>query len=331
MSYYAPVLIITLNRFEHFVRCVNSLAKCTNAERTDLFIALDYPFKETHWAGYKKIEEFLDEIYGFKSVNIIKRSINFGPIKNFLDAQSQIFELYDRIIFSEDDNEFSPNFLDYINKGLDKFDNYENVLAVCGYCFPLEYPKDYKFNYYFYQRYSAWGTGTWKKKFPAEIEWNYNKLYEFMKNKKYANILKSQAERHYFRVLDCIKDKETIYGDEILILICIIKNQYCVYPIESKVRNHGHDGTGIHGGLLFNNPYIKQIIDCKKDFEFDENVPLIDKDLNQSYSSTLKLSRKEHIMRLLRKSKIGDYLIKIFVKLKRKYNAKINSIPKKEM
>ena len=43
---YTPILIPTLNRYNHLKRCVESLAKCTHADKTDLYIALDYPLKE---------------------------------------------------------------------------------------------------------------------------------------------------------------------------------------------------------------------------------------------------------------------------------------------
>lgn len=41
MKYY-PVLIPTLNRFQHFKECVESLAVCTHADKTELLIGLDY-------------------------------------------------------------------------------------------------------------------------------------------------------------------------------------------------------------------------------------------------------------------------------------------------
>ena len=55
----SPVLIITLNRYEHFRSCVMSLSMCLNADKTDLYIALDFPIKEIHWEGYFKIENFI--------------------------------------------------------------------------------------------------------------------------------------------------------------------------------------------------------------------------------------------------------------------------------
>ena len=71
---YAPILIPTLCRFEHFKNCIESLLYNAVAEFTDLYIALDYPAKPAHFEGYKLINDFINEIDGFKSVNIIRRA-----------------------------------------------------------------------------------------------------------------------------------------------------------------------------------------------------------------------------------------------------------------
>lgn len=53
MTYY-PVIIPTLNRFEHFKNCVESLANCTYAPETELIIGLDFPPAENTWTAGKR-------------------------------------------------------------------------------------------------------------------------------------------------------------------------------------------------------------------------------------------------------------------------------------
>lgn len=66
---YAPILIPTLNRYKHFRRCVESLSKCTHAEKTELVIGIDYPPVEKYREGWEKISEFITTITGFKKSN----------------------------------------------------------------------------------------------------------------------------------------------------------------------------------------------------------------------------------------------------------------------
>ena len=58
---YAPVLITTLNRYEHFVRCLESLERCTGSENTEVYVALDYPPSEKYKGGWVKISSYLSE------------------------------------------------------------------------------------------------------------------------------------------------------------------------------------------------------------------------------------------------------------------------------
>ncbi|MEI6052507.1 MAG: hypothetical protein WCQ44_07390, partial [Opitutaceae bacterium] len=123
-------------------KCIESLAACTHADKTDIFIFLDYPLKDNHWEGFEIIKNFLPHIKGFKTLNIIERTKNYGAVDNYYKSLEYVFEQYDRLIFTEDDNEFSPNFLDYINKGLDKFENNPSIYSICGYNFPIEIPNN---------------------------------------------------------------------------------------------------------------------------------------------------------------------------------------------
>ena len=56
---YAPVIIPTLNRYEHFKNCLESLEACVGADFTDVYVALDYPPSEKYVEGWKKIDIYL--------------------------------------------------------------------------------------------------------------------------------------------------------------------------------------------------------------------------------------------------------------------------------
>jgi len=262
MNIYAPVLIITLNRYEHFKRCVESLSACTDADKTDLYIAFDYPANENHWEGYWRIEDYLTKIQGFKSVIIFKRSENFGPVKNHLEAQSKIFETYDRIILSEDDNEFSPNFLDFVNKGLNKYKDNSSIFSVSGYNYPLKIPQNYNSNIYIWCGFSAWGVGLWRDKW-QKIDWNvYSALQEvriFLKNYKQVYKLNKIAN-HYVPALILMLKNNVFHGDGYICLYQFQNNMNSIFPTISRVRNMGHDGSGVNCKIVNYDIYKEQKI-----------------------------------------------------------------------
>ena len=290
MDNFAPVLIPTLNRHVHFKRCVDSLSACTHADKTDLYVAFDYPLTESHRDGYRKINEYLPTIKRFKSVNIIRREKNFGASGNIADARKTIFEKYDRMILSEDDNEFSPNFLDYINKGLTKFENKTNIFAICGYLYPVKIPKDYKHDYFFYKGFSAWGYGIWRNRH-ENMSFKTEDLKVFLMNLSNVKKLVRKSYPHLLGYVNHVISKKPFVGGDGYIDMDLIKtNRYCLFPTISKVRNHGHDGSGVNCGLSDNDIYVKQVIDKKEKFIFANNICGEDKEVNKAMNTNFKIS-----------------------------------------
>ena len=164
---YAPVLIITVNRYQHFKKCIESLSRCTSADKTDVFVAVDYPPSDKYWEGYYQIKAYLDNCngLGFKSLNIIYRETNYFYTKegNMGSLIKQVCETYDRYITTEDDNEFSPNFLEYMNRGLEQFEDDKKVIAICGCKDTAWYHKDNE-NIVKVKLFAAYGVGRWKNK-----------------------------------------------------------------------------------------------------------------------------------------------------------------------
>ena len=91
--------------------------------------------------GWKAICTYLDQsdFSVFKDFHVIRRKINFGAKNNSLDLTKLIYERFDRVISMEDDLEVSPNFLVYMNKCLEHYEKDEDVMAVCGYSYPIEW------------------------------------------------------------------------------------------------------------------------------------------------------------------------------------------------
>jgi hypothetical protein len=286
INLFAPVCIPTLCRYEHFKRCVESLSQCTHSEKTDLFIALDFPLKNSHKDGYEKICEYVTTIKGFKNVIIIKREINYGAANNAYDIMHKVLEKYDRLIFSEDDNEFSSNFLDYINKGLEKYRANNKIFAVCGYNFTIEMPASYKYNHYYMNEFCAWGYGIWKNKY-EEFEKCCNNIYIKQKLKKNLFRLRDSVIMGLFTCLG----KHEILGDMIITLKLVDEKQYCVFPYISLVRNWGLDGTGENNRRVTRKSknFFNQIIDDRLEFEYDNLTtlkpdPVIQKKLYKYFS-----------------------------------------------
>lgn len=273
---YAPILIPTLNRYKHFRRCVESLSKCTHAEKTELVIGIDYPPVEKYREGWEKNSEFITTITGFKKVTILRAETNLGAIANSRRIREYIQDKSQTYIYSEDDNEFSPCFLDYMNKALARYWDDERITSVSGYNYPVDM-SGYDKSVYAYHQYSAWGVGRWVHKFDY-VPTSYAK--EVLSSPlKMVKILKTEP-KVLFILMSMVARKQR-WGDTLTVASNILKERYSIFPSISLCRNYGHDGSGLHcGGNEFdgNEMFKNQIISMNKTFELDE-VEIIDADI----------------------------------------------------
>lgn len=275
---FAPVSIPTLCRYEHFKRCIESLSCCTWAEYTDVYVALDYPAKKSHWEGYRKIKAYLESCGNmtFKSLNVVMREKNygFGPNGNHSTLIKELWKKYDRRIGSEDDNEFSPNFLVYMNKMLERFKDDDRVCYVCGYNREVALPDYYRNNYYITRSYNAWGVGLWRDKRIPEKYSSTEYLKSLLINKDSYRLLLERGPSYTEGLMSMLKS-ERLAGDMKIALYETLEYKYNICPTVSKVRNHGNDGTGAHSlkfDSTFNSFFENQPIDDAKDFELGNDI-----------------------------------------------------------
>ena len=245
MNSYAPVLITVYNRPRHFKSCIESLEKNHGAKETSLFIAIDSPSREVDVKPNNDIVTIASNITGFKHVEIIKREKNLGARENIVQARTSIFSKYDSIIMSEDDNIFSPFFLNFINEGLRIYQDDEKVFAICGYNYDIGIPQGYDKDFYFAKAFSAWGYGTWRDKFQA-VDWETKNFWSDFVNPLEVIRFNQQVGDHVFMHMLSSKMKKQIYGDTSICFHLYKRNIFCISPTISLVRNLGHDGSGLH-------------------------------------------------------------------------------------
>lgn len=291
----APIIIPTINRYEHLKRCVESLANNPLAKESELVISLDYPPHEKYRDGWEKIKEYLPTIAGFGKVTVLYADENIGAAKNCNKLREYVKGLgYDAFILTEDDNIFAPNFLDYINWGLRTFKDDKSILAVCG--FKRVNTSFLNNNVYTWpHQFVAWGYGMWFDR-REKIE----ELESFEVLKKYLDtcpisIIFTEQVYIAVNVLSILKHRK-ILGDSLPFLLPK-EERYCLYPKISKVRNQGFDGTGLHCVDDEESRIIQDSNPLDEDEEFTPIIktPLYESSLKQAYRKTYPDSIARHI------------------------------------
>ena len=277
---YAPVIIPTLNRYNHLKRCLESIERCTGADKTDVYIGLDYPPSEKYVDGWKKIDVYLAEKEknnGFNRLIVCRRNHNCGvgwAGSNYQLLINEVSFVSDRFIETEDDNEFSPNFLEFINQGLELYKDDKNVVFVSAYTAPFctGISKETTF---FSIHVSAYGLGHWVYKDWARKYSNAEITTELKKS--LVNTLKM-----YFKwpsitnVIKMIK-RNRQYGDYCCTMYNLVHHTYVLYPSISLCRNWGCDGTGVNSPILPNRE--KEVIQNERFCSLDRQALIYPKDL----------------------------------------------------
>lgn len=298
---YAPVIIPTLNRYDHFKKCLESLEKCTGADKTEVFVGLDYPPSDKYVDGWKKIDLYLQEKEKdkrFKKLVVFRRDHNYGikgPASNVAVLGRFIRENYDRYIFSEDDNVFSPNYLLYMNTCLEIYKDDPDVIAVTGYSYPIDWQMSegatvQKQNF----NASAWGWGWWtaKREIVAENISSgemYDKALDVLKSGVYKKGLFVAFYEYMCASIIPLEFYKKVQSGRLAITDYCTRQYLFVYdkkvisPLVSKVRNIGLDGSGAYcqnntavecdDKTSWTTDFANQRIDESDTFDIVENSP----------------------------------------------------------
>lgn len=287
---YAPIAICTLNRYEHFRRCIESLEKNPWSIYTDIFISVDFPSNEKHKEGYEKIIEYLSKCeLHFKQVYSFFQKRTLGANENYNFIINTVFARYDRIIVLEDDLEVSPNYLEYMDKALAYGENKDNIFCVCGLGeISIKKIKNIEGSVFFAQFISA-GGGFYRNRIQLKDEVVSKQWLDEISHscKKMLKLYFKHRQTFYFFLENYIIQKKPVFFlsngelaniDITLHIYMIMSNMYAILPTKPKVRNWGYDGTGQNCSRIERLAGEKQELDDKDNFNLDLEI---DKKINR--------------------------------------------------
>ena len=246
MKDLAPIVLFVYNRPDHTKKTILSLLKNSVAEKSELFIYSDGPKNEIEEDKIKNVRKYINEISGFKKIEIIESQKNLGLANSVISGVSEVLSKYERVIVMEDDMVCSPFFLEFMNTLLNFYEEDEKVFSVTGYTFPIEIPSSYSYDVYVAPRASSWGWGTWKDRW-EKVDWDlkdFNKIINDPEMVEKFNLGGEDLSR-------MLKNQKAGKIDSWAIIWTYShfkNNAQCVYPVKSRIKNIGTDNSGVHTG-----------------------------------------------------------------------------------
>lgn len=300
----APVIIFVYNRPEHTKKTIRALAENYNAKETDVYIFCDGFKSDLDNRNIKLVRKYIDSVpekKHFKKVVIRKADVNKGLANSVIDGVSEIIQKYGRAIVLEDDLVSTKDFLQYMNSALEYYKNNESIWSISGYNIPIDIPSDYSHDVYLSYRACSWGWATWRDRW-GKVDWDVIDYNDFKNNQELRKKI-NRGGRDMANMLDMQMQGEI---DSWAIRWCYTQSKFdmaTVYPVESRIKNIGLDGSGTHSGV--NSHYDIELNSQLKSCNFDD--PGFDKRIlkrfQNHYMSLLKfylIKPKAVIKRLLR-------------------------------
>jgi hypothetical protein len=150
-----------------------------------------------------------------------------------------------------------------MNDCLNKYQYHEHIFSISGYLPPIPI-KDESNDIFLFPRCSSWGWATWSDRW-EKTDWEVSDFMYFVKNKKERKNFAEGGEDLIYLLLK--QQKGIINSWAIRWAYTHFKNHaYAIYPIYSKIKNIGIDGTGTNfdGRLLLKN-YESKLIEIDYD------------------------------------------------------------------
>ena len=244
----APIVIFVYNRAERIKRLIESLSINPECSESSLFIFSDGAKNSNDATKVDEVRNYIRTIESlgvFRSVEIVESQTNQGLANSIIQGVSQIMDRFGRAIVIEDDNIVAPDYLDYMNRALDFYENDQTIWCVGGFSRTMSFPEDYKHDVYVMQRTSSYTWGSWKDRW-EKIEWDSSKYYpRFLFDRKdrkgfeccgsdRALMLDAQTCRN--RNSWAIRFEYSMYKH----------GMYSILPCISRAECNGNDGSGTH-------------------------------------------------------------------------------------
>jgi glycosyltransferase involved in cell wall biosynthesis len=238
----APVVIFCYNRPRHLEQTLESLRLNPLARQSHLVVFSDGARTDRDVPAVNEVRGLLSKLNGFGTVRVIASPTNRGLAQSVIQGVSEVLKDYERLIVLEDDMLCTSDFLDYMNTALTIYAERREVFSVTGYTPPFTLPYHYKEDAYLAPRASSWGWGTWRNRWET-ADWQVPD-FKYLE-KDYT--LKKQLNRGGEDLWPMLVKQQRGVIDSWAIRWTLTQSQqgaYGLYPVRSKIRNIGTDGSG---------------------------------------------------------------------------------------
>ena len=234
--------LLVYNRPEHTQAVLNGLKQ---NDIDYLYIFSDGPATVDDQPAIERTRDIIRDV-SWCETELITYERNRGLREAQLSCFEHILERHDRIVYIEDDCVPAKDFMNFVSQALDEYSDTDRVMNIQGYSPPIRIPRNYEYDGYFTRRSGSWGLATWQDAW-EQYSRDANEFREFVKSDQNVQKL-NQAGKGLKQLLE--KDIQgEISSPQAWWSYTLVRNDgLSLSPVESRVANIGHDGSGTHSG-----------------------------------------------------------------------------------
>ena len=243
MNNLAPIVIFTYTRLETLKKTIESLKKNKMAKFSEIYIFSDCHKNKIDLPLVNSVRKYLKSIKGYKKINLILRKENYGLARNIINGVSSVIKKRKKVIVLEDDIIVSPNFLEYMNDSLIRYQNYKKIWHINSWNYEIR-DHNVEYNAFFTRHMNCWGWATW------EDRWKYfeKKPDKILKKFDKEKIFRFNIENNlnYYSQLKRNKDGKLNTWAIFWYANIFLKNGLCLSPLKTLSKNIGFDDHSEH-------------------------------------------------------------------------------------
>ncbi len=243
MNNLAPIVIFTYTRLETLKKTIESLKKNKMAKFSEIYIFSDCHKNKIDQPLVNNVRKYLKSIKGYKKINLISRKENYGLARNIINGVSSVIKKRKKVIVLEDDIIVSPNFLEYMNDSLIRYQNNKKIWHINSWNYEIR-DHNVEYNAFFTRHMNCWGWATW------EDRWKYfeKKPDKILKKFNKEKIFRFNIENNlnYYSQLKRNKDGKLNTWAIFWYANIFLKNGLCLSPLKTLSKNIGFDDHSEH-------------------------------------------------------------------------------------
>ena len=266
----APILLFVYNRPQHTQRGVESLLHNDLARDSRLIIYSDAPKTDADADSVRQVREYIHSISGFKEIEIVERTENWGLARSIIDGVTSAVNRYGRVIVLEDDLVVAPYFLQFMNDALETYKDEPRVghIQACDFTHDASLPDTFLIKWT-----GSWGWATWDRAWHL-FQPDGTKLLTELRQRRLTRTFDFNGAYGFTRMLlRQIQGRNNSWAIRWNASL-FLRDVLSLNVGKSLVRNEGFDGSGTNcgGGGLYASDLWMQPLQVVKPAVIEENT-----------------------------------------------------------